>query len=73
MCRMALPFNLSHRDVEDLMAQSGITVSYEAIGLRCNKFGSKYAQRLRSKHQGYGDTFFIDEVFTKIHGKQHCL
>jgi putative transposase len=66
-------FNLSHRDVEDLMAERGVTVSYEAIRLRCNKLGSKYAQRLRRKHQGYGDTFFIDEVFIKIHVKQHYL
>jgi putative transposase len=66
-------FSLSHRDIEDLLAQRGITVSYEAIRLWCNKFGSKYAQRLRRKHQGYGDTFFIDEVFVKIRGKQHYL
>jgi putative transposase len=37
------------------------------------KFGSKYAERLRRKHQGYVDTFLIDEVFVKIHGKQHYL
>jgi putative transposase len=66
-------FNLSHRDIEDLMSQRGIEVSYEAICLWCNKFGPKYAQRLRRKHQGYGDTFFIDEVFVKIQGKQHYL
>ncbi|MDA1373056.1 MAG: IS6 family transposase [Proteobacteria bacterium] len=66
-------FNLSHRDIEDLLAERGITVSYESIRLWCNKFGSKYAQRLRRKHQGYGDTFFIDEVFVKIQGKQHYL
>jgi putative transposase len=28
---------------------------------------------LRRKHQGYGDTFFIDEVFVKIQGVQHYL
>jgi putative transposase len=28
---------------------------------------------LKRKHQGYGDTFFIDEVFVKINGKQHYL
>jgi len=28
---------------------------------------------LRRKHRGYGDTFFIDEVFVKINGKQHYL
>ena len=66
-------FSLSHRDVEDLLAQRGITVSYESIRLWCNKFGSKYAQRLRRKHQGYGDTFYIDEVFVRIRGKQHYL
>jgi putative transposase len=66
-------FNLSHRDIEDLLAQCGIRVSYEAIRLWCNKLGSKYAQRLRRKHQGYGDTFFIDEVFVKIQGVRHYL
>jgi putative transposase len=66
-------FSLSHRDVEDLLAERGITVSYESIRLWCNKFGSKYARRLKKKHQGYGDTFFIDEVFVRIDGKQHYL
>jgi putative transposase len=66
-------FNLSHRDIEDLLAERGINVSYEAIRLWCNRFGSKYAARLKKKHQGYGDTFFIDEVFIKIDGKQHYL
>ena len=66
-------FNLSQRDIEDLLAERGIIVSYESIRLWCNKFGPKYATRLKRKHQGYGDTFFIDEVFVKIGGKQHYL
>jgi putative transposase len=66
-------FNLSHRDIEDLLAERGITVSREAIRLWCNKFGALYARRLKRKHRGYGDTFFIDEVFVKINGKQHYL
>jgi putative transposase len=66
-------FSLSHRDIEDLLAERGITVSYESIRLWCNKFGSKYARRLKKKHLGYGDTFFIDEVFVKIDGKRHDL
>ena len=37
------------------------------------KFESIVSQRLRSKHQGYGDIFFVDWVFIKIHGKQHYL
>ena len=55
------------------MAQRGISVSYEAVRFWCNKFGPRFARRLRRKHQGYGDTFFIDEVFVKIQGKQHYL
>jgi putative transposase len=66
-------FNLSHRDVEDLLAERGITVSYEAIRLRCIKFGARYARRLKRQHRGYGDTFYIDEVFVKINGKQQYL
>jgi putative transposase len=66
-------FNLSHRDIEDILAERGITVSYEAIRLWCIKFGPKYARRLKRQHRGYGDTFYIDEVFVKINGKQHYL
>ena len=66
-------FNLSHRDVEDLLAESGITVSYESIRYWCIKFGLKYSRRLKRRHQGFGDTFFIDEVFVKIGGIQHYL
>ena len=55
------------------MAERGIGVSYESIRLWCIKFGPKYARRLRRRHQGYGDTFFIDEVFVKIQGRQHYL
>ena len=29
--------------------------------------------RVRRRHQGYGDTFFVDEAFVKIQGKQHYL
>ena len=66
-------FNLSHRDIEDLLAERGITVSREAIRLWCIKFGTIYTRRLKRKHRGYGDAFYIDEVFVKINGKQHYL
>ena len=66
-------FNLSHRDIEDLLAEKGIIVARESIRLWCNKFGPHYARRLKRKHHGFGDTFFIDEVFVKIEGKQHYL
>ena len=66
-------FNLSHRDIEDLLAERGITVSYESIRLWCINFSARYARRLERKQPGYGDPFYIDEVFVKINGKQHYL
>jgi len=47
-------------------AERGITVSREAIRLWCIKFGAIYTRRLKRKHRGYGDTFFIDEVFAGV-------
>ena len=66
-------FNLSHRDIEDLLAERGIIVTREAIRLWCIKFGAIYTRRLKRKHRGYGDTFYIDEVFVKVNGKQYYL
>jgi transposase-like protein len=45
-------FNLSHRDIEDLLAQRGITVSRESIRLWCIKFGALYTRRLKRRHGG---------------------
>src|SRR5579864_8623667 len=40
-------FCLSLRDVEDLLAERGIIVSYETIRLWCQKFGPDYARKLK--------------------------
>ena len=66
-------FNLSHRDIEDLLAERGVAVTHESIRLWCNKFGPQYAHRLQREHRGYGDTLFIDEVFVRIRGQQRYL
>jgi len=66
-------FSLSPRDIEELLAERGITVTLESIRLWCIKFGAVYSRRVKRKHEGYGDTFYIDEVFVKINGKQHYL
>jgi putative transposase len=66
-------FNLSHRDIEDILAERGVVVTRESIRLWGIKFGALYAQRLKRRHRGYGDTFYIDEIFVKINGKQHYL
>ena len=46
---------------------------YESIRLWCNKFGPEYARRLMRRHLGFGDAFFIDEVFVKIRDRQQYL
>ena len=55
-------FNLSHRDIEDLLAERGIIVSYESIRLWCIKFGSKYARRLIQSHQGEPRKIVTDKL-----------
>ena len=49
-------FGLSFRDVEDLLAQRGVTVTYESIHQWCLTFGPDYARRLRRRRGRMGDT-----------------
>jgi len=63
-------FNLSHRDIYDLLARRGVVVTHESIRLWCNNFGPQYARRVRGAHRAYGETFFVDEVFVRIQGQQ---
>ncbi len=66
-------FNLSHRDIEDLLAERGITVTRESIRLWCIEFLAIHTRRLNRKYRAYGDIFYIEEVFVKINGSQHYL
>ena len=66
-------FGLSSRDVEDLLAERGVTVSYEAIRQWCQTFGLDYARRLRHRRGRQGDTWHLDELFIRIQGRQQYL
>lgn len=66
-------FCLSFRDVEDFLAERGITVSYESIRQWCGKFGPSYARALKKRRGRLGDNWFLDEVFIKISGELHYL
>ena len=66
-------FCLSFRDVEDLLSQRGITVSYEAIRQWCLKFGPEYARALKRRQGRLGDTWHLDEVFVTIQGQRQYL
>jgi putative transposase len=48
-------------------------ISYESVRQWCIKFGSKYAKRLRRRYQGYGDTFYLDEVCVRLQGAPYYL
>ncbi len=66
-------FCLSYRDVEEMMAERGVTVSYETIRSWCRKFGGDYARRLRARQGRLGDTWHLDEVYLRIGGKLQYL
>ena len=66
-------FSLSFRDVEDLLAERGIVVSYETIRSWCKKIGPVYARSIKKCRGQLGDTWYMDEVFINIGGKQYYL
>ena len=66
-------FGLSFRDTEDLLAQRGVTVTYETIRQWCQRFGPVYARRLRRRRGRMGDAWHLDELFVTIQGCQQYL
>lgn len=66
-------FALSLRDVEDLLAERGIVVSYETVRAWVGKFGSQIAKRVRATRARPSDKWHLDEVVIMIRGKKHWL
>ncbi len=66
-------FPLSFRDVEELLYERGVIVTYETIRQWCHKFGQAFANQLRRRRARPGDKWHLDEVFLKINGKTHYL
>ena len=66
-------FALSYRDVEELLAERGVIVTYETIRRWCQKFGQAYANTLRRRRPRPGDQWHLDEVFIAINGATHYL
>src|SRR5471030_1369424 len=63
-----LRFTLSLRDVEDLLAERGIAVSYETVRRWVNHFGPMIAVDLRKRRPKPDTTWHLDEVYLKIAG-----
>jgi transposase-like protein len=66
-------FTLSYRDVEDLLAQRGLDISYETVRRWFLKFGQPIARNLRLKRPKPSDYWHLDEMVVVIRGTRHWL
>src|SRR5918998_736242 len=66
-------FSLSLRDIELILAERGVVVSYESIRRWCLRFGTDFAAKLRKRRPRPGDTWHMDEVYLKINGELFYL
>lgn len=71
--RLYLRFNLSLRDVEDMLAERGIDVSYETVRRWVAKFGTAYARTLRCRRPYANDRWHLDEMFVSVWGRPMYL
>ena len=68
-----LRFTLSYRDVEELLAERGLDVSYETIRRWVLKFGPAFARNLRASRPRPSDRWHLDEMVVSIGGKRQWL
>src|SRR5260370_8241180 len=61
-----LRFTLSYRDVEDLMAERGLDVSYETVRRWVLKFGPMIARNLRQRRPRPSHRWHLDEMVVRI-------
>ena len=66
-------FTLSLRDIEDLLAERNIILSYESIRQWCATSGLDYASGLREQGGADGDGWRLDEVTVSIQGERQYL
>ena len=66
-------FTLSYRDVEDLLAERGLDVSYETVRRWVLKFGPLFARELRSRRPRPTSRWHLDEMAVMISGTQFWL
>nr|WP_246282630.1 IS6 family transposase [Paraburkholderia caffeinitolerans] len=66
-------FQLSLRDIEELLFERGVVVSYETVRRRCAKFGACFAHRVKAARRKPGTTWHLDEVFVTLRGEPYLL
>jgi putative transposase len=68
-----LRFTLSYRDVEELLAERGVDISYETVRCWVLNFGPVIARRLRRCRPRPSNRWHLDEMVVRIAGKQMYL
>ena len=68
-----LRFTLSYRDVEELLAERGLDISYETVRRWVLKFGPSIARRLRRQRPRPSDLWHLDEMVVRIAGERMYL
>ena len=66
-------FTLSYRDVEDLLAERGLDVSYETVRRWVLKFGPLFARELRRRRPRPTARWHLDEMAVTIAGRRFWL
>ena len=68
-----LRFTLSYRDVEELLAERGLDISYETVRCWVLKFGPVIARRLRRSRPRPSNRWHLDEMVIRIAGERMYL
>jgi len=66
-------FQLSLRDIEELLFERGVIVTYETIRCWCDKFGKGFARRVKAARPKPGSTWHLDEMFVTLRGEPYLL
>jgi putative transposase len=66
-------FSLSLRDVEELLLERGVVVTYETIRCWCDKFGAEFARCAKAARPRPGSIWHLDEMFVTLRGEPYLL
>ena len=66
-------FQLSLRDIEELLFERGVIVTYETIRCWCDKFGKGFARRVKAARPKPGSTWHLDKMFVTLRGEPYLL
>ena len=66
--RWYLRYGLSYRDVEELLAERGITVDHVTIYRWVQRFTPEFIEAARPCRHAPGDRWFVDETYVKVAG-----